>query len=213
MNDSAREHRNPITHYSKPIEVGIFIFDEVEVLDFAGPFEVLSLAAENGAKCFHVCTIAVNNARVVARNGLQVLPDYSFDDEKHMDILIVPGGHGAQRERKNSAVIEWIKKVDKTTTITASVCTGALILAETKLLDNKKATTHWMYFNQVEEEYPAIEMIRNTKYVEDGKIITSAGISAGIDMSFFIVQKLLGKNVAVETAKRMEYDITFSADV
>ena len=193
------------------IKVGILIFDEVEVLDFAGPFEVFSITTDNNeAKLFNVSIIAENNRIINARNGLKVLPDYSLQDVKEIDVLIIPGGFGAETvEFKNKVLLEWIIETNQKTIITASVCTGAIILAETKLLDNRKATTHWMDTDRLKNDYPAIQVVTNTKYVEDGKFITSGGISAGINMSLYIVGKLFGKETAVDTAKRMEYDLPF----
>jgi len=192
------------------INVGILIFDEVEVLDFAGPFEVFSIATNNEAKLFNVSIIAENNRIINARNGLKVLPDCSLQDAKKIDVLIIPGGYGAEKvEFKNKVLLKWIIETSQKTIITASVCTGAIILAETKLLDNRKATTHWMDTDRLKNDYPAIQVVTNTKYVEDGKFITSGGISAGINMSLYIVGKLCGKETAVNTAKRMEYDLPF----
>ena len=193
------------------IKVGILIFDEVEVLDFSGPFEVFWITTDNNeAKLFNVSIIAENNRIINARNGLKVLPDYSLQDVKEIDVLIIPGGFGAETvEFKNKVLLEWIIETNQKTIITASVCTGAIILAETKLLDNRKATTHWMDTDRLKNDYPAIQVVTNTKYVEDGKFITSGGISAGINMSLYIVGKLFGKETAVDTAKRMEYDLPF----
>lgn len=193
------------------INVGILIFDEVEVLDFAGPFEVFSIATDdNAVKLFNVSIIAENNRIINARNGLKVLPDCSLQDATEIDVLIIPGGYGAETvEFKNKVLLEWIIATNQKTIITASVCTGAIILAETKLLDNRKATTHWMDTDRLKNDYPAIQVVTNTKYVEDGKFITSGGISAGINMSLYIVEKLFGKEAAVNTAKRMEYELSF----
>lgn len=192
----------------KRINVGILIFDEVEVLDFAGPFEVFSIAENTDSeKLFHVFTIAATKKSISARNGLQVIPTCAFHDDVEIDILIIPGGYGAENiEFKNEKLLSWIIEKDKKTIITSSVCTGAIILAETKLLDNKKATTHWMDLDRLRNDYPLIEVV-DQKFIECGKIITSGGISAGINMSLYIVKKLFGIEVSMNTAKRMEYDI------
>ena len=193
---------------NKKINVGILIFNEVEVLDFAGPFEVFSIA-ENpiSQKLFNVFTIAENIDVISAQNGLQVIPKYSIKDNVDIDILIIPGGHGAKNiEFKNKNIINWVIEKDRSTMITSSVCTGAFILAETALLTHKKATTHWRELDRLTNDYPLIEVV-NEKYVESGKFMTSGGISAGINMSFYIIKKLFGKEVATLTAKQMEYDI------
>ncbi|MBD0833219.1 DJ-1/PfpI family protein [Aestuariibaculum sediminum] len=193
---------------TKKINVGIFIFNEVEVLDFAGPFEVFSLVEDNNQKIFNVITIGEGNKLLSARNGLKVHSDYLFNNHPKLDILIIPGGYGAEHiEIKNKCLLNWIKEQSNKVQILASVCTGALLLAECGLLNNKKATTHWMDLDRLEQDYPKIEVVRDVKFVDEGNLLTSGGISAGINMSFHIIKRLLGKEIAEHTAKRMEYDI------
>ncbi|HLT55480.1 MAG TPA: DJ-1/PfpI family protein [Bacillota bacterium] len=189
--------------------VGILLFNEVEVLDFAGPFEVFSLTAlPDATKPFVVKTISENGEMISARNGLKVIPDSSFDNHPDLDILIVPGGYGAEEiEIHNPKVIQWIKQQQATTEITASVCTGAFLLAKAGLLDGKKATTHWMDMERLEQEFPLVSVQHEVKFVDEGPLITSGGISAGINMSFHLISRLYGNSVSKETAKRMEYDI------
>ncbi|WP_163410814.1 DJ-1/PfpI family protein [Flavobacterium ajazii] len=194
------------------LKVGIFIFNEVEVLDFAGPFEVFSLAEKDNEKLFKVITISENGEMITTRNGLKVQPDASFEQNPDIDILIIPGGYGAEEiEIKNKKVLEWIKTQNEKVQILASVCTGAFLLAEAGLLDHKKATTHWMDIPRLEKEYPAITVIKNTRFVDEDAIITAGGISSGINMSFHIIKKLHGLQIAEATAKRMEYDIAITA--
>lgn len=190
------------------LKVGILLFNEVEVLDFAGPFEVFSLASKNSEKLFEVVTIGESGEVISARNGLKVLPQVKLTDNLKVDILVIPGGYGAEEiEIRNKTVLDWIKNQKDKVKIMASVCTGAFLLAETGILDDKKATTHWMDMDRLEGEYPKVEVIRNVKFIDEDDVITSGGISAGINMSFHIVKKLFGPEVAKETAKRMEYDI------
>lgn len=194
----------------KQYKIGILIFNEVEVLDFTGPFEVFSIARYTGSnqKAFNVSTIAQRKEMIKARNGLKVYPDYCFEDAPHFDILIIPGGYGAEEiEIHNKEIINWIENRIKDVEIMASVCTGAFLLAESGLLDGKKATTHWMDIDRLEKEYSKIKVQRDVKFVDEGSIITSGGISAGINMSFHIIQRLLGVEVAKATSRRMEYDI------
>lgn len=193
-------------------KIGIFLFNEVEVLDFAGPFEVLSITTypESNVKPFDVKTVAQTKETVRARNGLQVVPDYSFADNTNFDILIIPGGYGAEEiEIHNDVVVSWIKDQMNKVTLMTSVCTGAFLLAKAGLLDGKRATTHWMDIDRLEREFEKVLVERGVKYVDEGSIITSGGISAGINMSFFLIVKLLGEEIARTTAKRMEYDISF----
>lgn len=191
-------------------QVGILLFNEVEVLDFAGPFEVFSITTYIGCneKPFKVHTVAQTKDLIKARNGLKIQPDYDFYDAPEFDILIIPGGYGAEEiEIYNSKIINWIKDNINNVEIMASVCTGTFLLAEAGLLVGKKATTHWIDIDRLEKEYTTIDVRRNVKFIDESPIFTSGGISAGINMSFYIIKKLLGEEVASFTAKRMEYDI------
>ncbi|MBL3757414.1 DJ-1/PfpI family protein [Bacillus sp. FSL W8-0519] len=188
--------------------VGIFLFNEVEVLDFAGPFEVFSITKVHEEKPFTVYTVSQNGEMITARNGLKVKPDYSIEDLPPVDILIIPGGKGArENEVKNDIVINWVRQQMKEVKLMTSVCTGALLIAKAGLLEGLKATTHWASIQTFKKDFPNVEVMENVKFVDEGHIITSAGISAGINMSFHIVKNLLGVEIAEETAKNMEYDI------
>ncbi len=193
--------------------VGIVLFNDVEVLDFAGPFEVFSVATNpvTQHKPFAVKTISQTGEMVTARNGLKVYPDFSFVSAPHFDILVVPGGPGAREtEIRNAKLIAWIQDRMDDVQIMSSVCTGALLLAKAGLLNGKRATTHWGSYARLESEFPRVLVQRNVKFVDEGVIVTSGGISAGINMSFHIVKRLVGSEIARETARRMEYDITIS---
>lgn len=196
---------------NNPITVGILLFNDVEVLDFAGPFEVLSLAqaSMDGPKAFDVKIVSQTGGLITACNGLKVQLDYGFDNAPHFDIVVVPGGYGARAvEVRNKAVIGWLREQFKTCHIMASVCTGAFLLAEAKLLDGYFATTHWTHTEELAKKYPAVKVRQGTRFVDEGKIITSAGISAGIDMSLHIVERLIGHKAAAGTAKGMEYSLS-----
>ncbi|MFD1676295.1 DJ-1/PfpI family protein [Alicyclobacillus fodiniaquatilis] len=193
-------------------KVAILLFDDIEVLDFAGPFEVFSVAAyldqQIDSKPFLVKTISEKGNLVRARNGLKVQPDYSFYNTPHFDILVIPGGPGArEREIENEKVIQWIAGRMGDIELMTSVCTGALLLAKAGLLNQKRATTHWASYDRLEAEFPEVKVQRNVKFVDEGNVVTSGGISAGINMSFHIIKRLLGPEIAQQTAKRMEYDI------
>ncbi len=190
------------------IQVGILLFNEAEVLDFAGPFEVFSVATENDTKLFNAFTIGESDKTISARNGLKVIPEYTIQNHPKLDVLIIPGGYGAEHiEINNDIILDWIKAQQNKVDILASVCTGAFLLAQSGILDNLKATTHWMDLDRLENEYPKITVIEGVKFVDEGKIITAGGISAGINMSFHIIERLFGKKAVNETAKRMEYDL------
>lgn len=191
--------------------VGILIFDDVEVLDFCGPFEVFSTARPAGshsdeAVLFKAITIAEEDRIITCRGGLLVQPHSTIENAPPLDILLVPGGQGTRRERHNQRLLDWIGEQDQQTELTTSVCTGAFLLAERGLLDQRRATTHWGSVEWMRENYPAITMLADQRVVDEGHIITSAGISAGIDMSLHVVARLHGIDTARWTARRMEYD-------
>lgn len=191
---------------SQPRNVAILIFDEVEVLDFCGPFEVFGVTGRaREAAPFNVYTVAERSEPVLARNGLSVNPRYTLDDCPPPDLLVIPGGIGARKEMHNATVIEWIKRCAKPAELVLSVCTGALLLANAGLLDGLAATTHHGAFDLLREAAPQTEVREGERFVDNGKVITSAGISAGIDMSLYVVARLLGEEVARDTAERMEY--------
>ncbi|PGW37198.1 DJ-1/PfpI family protein [Bacillus thuringiensis] len=200
----------------KKWSVGILLFDDVEVLDFAGPFEVFSVTTYPKqqvdtleSKPFLVKLVSETGNLVRACNGLEVKPDYSFDNAPHFDILVVPGGFGVRmKEIYNEKIIQWISHRMKNVELMTSVCTGALLLAKAGLLNGKMATTHWASYDRLENEFPAVIVKRKVKFVDAGNIVTSGGISAGINMAFHIVKRLLGLEIAQTTAKMMEYDIT-----
>ncbi|EJL20296.1 DJ-1/PfpI family protein [Brevibacillus sp. BC25] len=195
---------------TKQWRVGIFLFDDVEVLDFAGPFEVFSVTSmENDSHIpFHVKTVSEKGSMIQTLNGLKVQPDYSFANMPVFDILIIPGGIGArEREVHNEQVIKWIREQMQQVELMTSVCTGAFLLAKAGLLSGKKATTHWASLDRMEKEFPEVIVQKGVKFVDEGNIVTSAGISAGINMSFHIIKRLVGAEVAEQTAKTMEYDI------
>lgn len=192
------------------MNVGILLFNEVEVLDFAGPFEVFSICStDDQKKLFNVFTVS-EQPEIIARNGLQVKSHYTFETTPHIDLLVIPGGLGAETvEMYNLNLRQWILQQHTHAQLTFSICTGAFILAEAGLLDGLKATTHWMDIARLKQDYPQIDVLTNVKYVDEGKIISAAGISSGINASLYIVAKLHGADIAKQTAKRMEYDAAF----
>ncbi|MBC7568599.1 MAG: DJ-1/PfpI family protein [Spirosoma sp.] len=195
--------------------VVILLFDEIEVLDFAGPFEVFGVAGKrSGDAPFQVFTVA-ERGPIYARNGLVISPTYLLNDHPKADIVVVPGGggihpggtpYGSRREMNNPAVLNWVRRTTNTAELVLSVCTGSFILGKAGLLDGLAATTHFMAVDGMRQAAPNTELRPSERWVDNGKIITSAGISAGIDMSLYVVGKLLGKPVADETARYMQYD-------
>jgi transcriptional regulator GlxA family with amidase domain len=187
--------------------LAILIFDDVEVLDFCGPFEVFAVTGRDAVpRPFHVYTIAEQSGPVLARNGLSVNPRYTLADCPKPDILLVPGGLGTRREMHNANLVNWIRDTSSNVELVLSVCTGALLLAQAKLLDGLEATTHHASIDLLKRIAPNTTVHTDRRYVDNGKIILSAGISAGIDMSFHVVARLLGAEQALETARHMEYE-------
>ena len=195
-----------MTSLSRPRNVAILIFDDVEVLDFCGPFEVFSVTGRNDAeRPFHVFTVAEKPEPVTARNGLQVIPHYTLANCPTADLLLVPGGQGTRREMHKAALLSWVVERDAAAELTLSVCTGALILAKANLLDGLEATTHHGAIDLLRETAPRTHVDPNRRVVDNGRIILSAGVAAGIDMSFYVVARLLGQEKAEETARYIEY--------
>lgn len=188
--------------------VAILIFDEVEVLDFCGPFEVFSTAGQRnvGEHPFHVYTIAEKSGPVIARNGLSVNPNFTLADSPQPDILLVPGGRGSRTVVQNETLINWVQAQARRVELLLSVCTGALVLAKAGLLEGLSATTHFQAFSELQELAPHTTLCPDQRYVDNGQIVLSAGVSAGIDMALYIVSRLLGEEQANETARHMQYD-------
>ena len=192
-------------------QVGILIFPEVEVLDFCGPFEVFSVTRldENRRReepsPYDVVLVAEQKEPVVATGGMKVIPDHTFPDCPPLDVLVVPGGWGTRREMRNDSLIAWIAERGRQVTTLTSVCTGSLLLGKAGLLDSKRATTHWRVLEEMRRLLPAVNVIDDQHVVEEGEVITSAGISAGIDMALRVVSRHHGEAVARATAKYMEY--------
>lgn len=186
------------------MNIAIYIYDDAEVLDFSGPFEVFSTAKRLANNDWQVSLIAENNAPVMARGGFSVNPHYSFADHSPIDLLIVVGGvHSHELEKP--AVINWIRETAGEADKVASVCTGAFLLAKAELLNDLEVTTHWEDQHDLAERFPRLNVIANKRWVKQGKFITSGGISAGIDMSLQLVAELISPEHAELTAKQMEY--------
>ena len=195
------------------LSVGIVIFDGVEVLDFAGPFEVFSRTRlEPGLESrrtdesapFGVFTVAKTGQAVVATGGMRVIPDYTFHEAPPIDILLVPGGFGTRSLLADGPFLDWIGDRAGRARHVTSVCTGSLVLASAGLLSGRRATTHWGALDLLAEVDPTVTVERDLRVVSDG-VISSAGVAAGIDMAFAVVEMLHGKAVADETARYIEY--------
>jgi transcriptional regulator GlxA family with amidase domain len=193
--------------------VGILIFNDVEVLDFAGPFEVFSrtrlvpgLESRRSQESapFRVFTVAKAATPVNTTGGLKVIPEFTFSDAPPIDLLVVPGGLGTRPLLADQETLDWIRQVAAKAKRITSVCTGSLLLAKSDLLENRRATTHWGALDLLQSLNKSVKVERDRRVVDDG-IITSAGVASGIDMAFYVVETLFGREVADETARYIEF--------
>ncbi|MEM9981404.1 MAG: DJ-1/PfpI family protein [Bacteroidota bacterium] len=186
--------------------IGIFIFDEAEVLDFAGPFEVFSVASQlYDYALFEVFTVAEKPKAITAINGLSVNPTYDFQGVPTIDVLLLAGGEGTKQLLENNKVLNWIANTHTTTHYTASICSGARMLGKLGLLDHQPYCTHHQVYEDIQQLIPMGQPQKDQRFVQAGKIFTSGGISAGIDLSFHLLALLTNKEVAEQTAQYMEY--------
>ena len=191
--------------------VGILVFPQVEVLDFCGPFEVFSVtrlnerARREESSPFEVLLVAETTEPITATGGLRVIPDVSLEACPPLDVLVVPGGWGTRSEIKNERLLAWIRARGTAVETLTSVCTGSMLLGQAGLLDGRRATTHWRALPWMRESFPAVTVEEKLHVVEDGHVLTSAGISAGIDMALRVVARYHGDEVARNTARNMEY--------
>lgn len=201
-----------VTDSSAPRTVGILIFPDVEILDFCGPFEVFASAALPGetedaaTRLFTVVTIAERADVVTCRGGLLVQPHSTIADHPPLDITVIPGGFGTRPLMENRTVLDWIARQRRDGALTTSVCTGAYLLGAAGVLDGRRATTHWATIDGLRELLPQSDVRADERVVDEGEVITSAGVSAGIDMALHVVRRLHGDAVARATARGMEYD-------
>lgn len=188
------------------MNVAILIFDDVEVLDFCGPFEVFSVAGQrDGLKPFNVFLVSETGNTILARNNFSVNPEYSITECPTPDILLVPGGFGTRAQFKNELILDWIRETAQQSEYLLSVCTGALLLGKAGLLDGLKSTTHHLAFDELRQAAPSSEILENERIVDNGNVVLSAGVASGIDMSLYMVGKILSNELAQENANYIEY--------
>lgn len=186
--------------------IGIYIYDNAEVLDFSGPFEVFSTASRvcPSGLPFRVFLVGETGGVVTARNGFQVVPAYGFHDHPALDVLIVAGGVHTG-EMPKARVIRWIAEQSEKAMLAASVCTGAFLLAKAGVLTTQNVTTHWDDIPDLRRQFPDLSVHESKRWVDEGSIVTSGGISAGIDMCLHLVGRLQSPELAERTARQMEY--------
>ncbi|MCJ7637288.1 MAG: DJ-1/PfpI family protein [Nitrososphaeraceae archaeon] len=194
-----------------PLIVGILIFDDVEILDVTGPFEVFAVTRLNEkqrlqqSSPFKVYLISETKNQILAIGGLRLTPDVTISECQELDLLIIPGGWGSRKESKNKILLNWIGNQFTNDRLIASVCTGSSLLGKAGLLDGRGATTHWRAFDFLQESAPKARILKDVRFTLTEPIFTSAGISAGIDLALRIVSHFFGIEVGQATARHMEY--------
>lgn len=193
------------------MRVAVLVFDGAEELDWAGPYEILGawrqhVEQTDGARTVELVTVARHAGPVTCAKGLRVLPDRTWDDLGVVDVLIYPGGIGTRAHLGDEAVRTWLRQLHEAGTLIVSVCTGALVLADAGLLDGRPATTHWMSLDRLAELGRDIDVRRDDRFVDDGDLITAAGVSAGIDVALHLVARLDGVERAREVRRYVQYD-------
>jgi putative intracellular protease/amidase len=188
----------PCQSQNSPLNVAILIYNEVQIIDYTGPYEVFGQLRPS-----KVFTVAESHEPVTTRMGMKVIPNFSFNDLPKPDVLVIPGG---TVDVKNRKIIQWIQTYFDSAKVVLSVCNGAFLLAEAGLLDGKHATTTALNLERLESQYPKIKVVKDKRFVDDGKVVTSAGVSAGIDAAIHVVEKLSGKQRAKNLALGIEYN-------
>ena len=182
--------------------LGVLLFPEFELLDVFGPLEAFGHAKD----WFRIVTVAERPGPVSSGQGPQAMADHGLGDCPPLDVLLVPGGMGTRREVNNAALLDWIGHQARGAEITASVCTGSALLAKAGVLDGRRATSNKRAFAWVSEQGPKVEWVRQARWVDDGNIVTSSGVSAGIDMALHLIGRIAGPAARDEIATRMEYE-------
>lgn len=189
------------------MNIGIYIYPQAEVLDFSGPYEVFTTASRLNKKeeiLFKPLLIAENAEVQIARGNYCVVPHHSIDRHPPLDVILVSGGYHLN-EMNNPTLHSWLRKTAPHCKLVGSICTGVFILAAAGIIQNQRVTTHWEDIQDLRKQFPKLTVVENCNWVEDGKIVTSAGISAGIDMALHLVAQFSSMDLAKATAKQMEY--------
>jgi len=191
------------------MNIGIFCFPEMEMLDYAGPYQVFAtasrLASGDTYGLFRIVSISTTLDPVTVRGGARILPDATIADHPSLDALIIPGGRaGVDAQIKQGDAVEWIRTQAASVPIIASVCTGAFLLAQTGLLDGLAATTHADHVNDLRHTFPAVDVVESLRWVDSGNFVTSAGVSSGIDMALHLVERMGSRDLSVSTARQLE---------
>ncbi len=186
------------------MRIGIMLFDQVEVLDFAGPYEVLAGVTHQGQPLFEVVTVAPEK-ETVCRGRLRVSADYTFEQCPPMDLLLVPGGPGTRvSEERLAPLVDFIKDQVPKVTYLASVCTGAFLLARAGALDGRRATTHYARRQELQERFPRVDVVA-ARVVDEGTLITAAGVSSGVHLALHLAERFGSRETALLERRRIEW--------
>ena len=185
-------------------QIAIVLFDGVEELDFAGPWEVFTMLSQTVEGSCNVFTVSETGGQVTCAKKLRVLADHSFETCPPVDVFLVPGGMGTRREAANPAMLAFLQRIAPTAEVATSVCTGSFVLEAAGLLTGKRATTHWGSIERL-KALGTVEVVENTRFVDEGAVVTSSGVSAGIDMALHLVGRLWDPPTARRVQKYMEY--------
>ncbi|MEX1222386.1 MAG: DJ-1/PfpI family protein [Idiomarina sp.] len=190
----------------KESSVSILVYDDAEVLDFSGPFEVFAVTGQVSPETKLRVNIVAEDKRIYdAVNGFKVVPDYVLSELERTDVLVIPGGSGSKLAMNNQALLSELTRLTEHASVVLSICTGARLLAKMNLLDDLEVVTHHQAYESLAELAPTAKLNREARFIDTGKIITTGGISAGIDGAFHVVERFFGKKVADKTAAYMEY--------
>src|SRR5919106_4332479 len=197
-----------MTNSDERLSIGIALFDGAEELDWAGPWEVLSYwSKQHPEDRVEVFTVARNNSRPIeCAKGLKVLADHSWESAPQIDVLVYPGGRGTRAQLGDEGVRSWVRSIHEGTRLTTSVCTGALVLADAGLLKGRAAATHWRHFDELLGVEGSIEARPQDRFVDEGDVITAAGVSAGIDMALYLIVRLHSEDRASEVKRGIQYE-------
>ncbi len=200
--DKTKPVSNPLTPPAEgSIPVAFPISDHAVIIDFCGPWEVFQDVEVHGRKDppFHLYTVAETKEPIIASGGMKIIPEYTFETAPAPKVIVIPA------QKANDAMLEWIRTSTKSTDVTMSVCTGAYVLAKTGLLSGKSATTFHRAYEDFAVEFPDIHLKRGARFVEDGNLASSGGLTSGMDLAFRVVERYFGRDVAEETAYNIEY--------
>jgi len=190
---------------AKSVTIGILVFDDVEELDFVGPWEVFGGLFQFSPELGRVVLVAQRAGAVTCNKGLRVIAEYGFEDAPPLDVIVVPGGQGTRREVNNPRLIAWLRSVGERCAWVTSVCTGALLLHEAGFARGRRVTTHWSFLKALQERCD-VTVLDGPRYVRDGNLVTAAGVSAGIDMALWLVGQLWYPSVARQVQRYIQYE-------